>query len=324
MKKSSIFAVLCAVLALAPFSAQAGDFQAWLSDLRKEAARQGISQATINKALSNVTPIARVIELDRKQPEGQLTFAQYRTNIVSPARIEKGRALYRQHYDMLHSIGKKYGVQPEYIVALWGIETNYGGFTGGMKTIDALATLAHDGRRSAFFRKELINALTIIDQGHIDAGDMKGSWAGALGQNQFMPSSFLTYAVDENGDGKKDIWHTHLDIFASSANYLSRSGWHADERWGREVRFPKGGIPADLIDIKVEKPLSYWRQAGLKTMTGQPIPVIQGMKASLIQPDGPHKSAYLVYNNYKTLLKWNRSIYFATSVGLLADSIAAP
>lgn len=305
-------------------TSQAESFEAWLYQMRGKASRAGISETTINAAFQGIKPIERVIELDRKQPEGRLTLAQYIDKIVSQDRIKKGRALYKKHYNTLQKIEAKYGVQAEYVVALWGIETNYGGFTGGTKTLSALATLAHEGRRRDFFTKELINALTIIDQGHITARDMKGSWAGALGQNQFMPSSFLAYAVDENNDGKKDIWATLVDVFGSSSNYLSKSGWHGDERWGREVVLPNKGISQSMIDIKKEKPLSYWREKGIKTTSGQPIPVVEGMNASLIQPDGTGNKAYLVYNNYKVLLKWNRSTYFATSVGLLAEAIAAP
>ena len=302
-------------------SAHAANFNTWLEEFKAEAAAQGISQNIIDNALTGLTPIPKVIELDRKQPEGRLTFAQYRQNVVNPQRIQKGSKLYAQHKDILTEIGKKYGVQPQYIVALWGIETNFGGYTGGFSITRALATLAHDGRRSDFFRTELINALKIQDQGHITNDSMKGSWAGAMGQNQFMPSSFLNFAVDHNNDGKKDIWSTLPDIFASTANYLSRSGWHGGERWGRAVKIPSS-ISEDLISTKIEKPLSFWAQQGVTTMGGAAIPAIDGMQASLIQPDGAGSQAFLVYNNFKTLLKWNRSTYFATSVGLLADAIA--
>lgn len=309
------------ILFLPSFSNAAQPFDLWLKDFQAEAIQKGVLKDTLVKSLNNLTPIKRVIELDRKQPEGRLTFAQYRKNVVNQTRIKKGRQLYKKHHSILQEVGKKYGVQPQYIVALWGIETNYGGYTGGFSIVQSLATLAHDGRRSAFFRSELLNALKIIDAGHIQHADMKGSWAGAMGQNQFMPSSFLTFAVDHNQDGRKDIWGTLPDVFASTANYLSRSGWEGEQRWGRAVQIPNN-IPAHLIDSKKTKPLSVWKELGVKTSAGNSIPVVAGMNASLIQPDGPGSQAYLVYKNHKTLLKWNRSTYFATSVGLLADAIA--
>lgn len=314
--------LLLTFLVLSTYPAQAADFQSWLTDFKADAARQGISQATIDGALTNLTPIPRVVELDRKQPEGRLTFAQYRTNVVNKARITKGRALYKEHQAILTEVSKKYGVQPQYIVSLWGIETNFGGYTGGFSITQALATLAHDGRRSDFFRKELINALKIQDEGHITNDNMKGSWAGAMGQSQFMPSSFLNFAVDHDQDGKKDIWGTKADVFASAANYLSRSGWKGDERWGRAVLLP-AGLDSSLIDSKSTKPLTFWVNQGIKSMRGAPLPPIADMQASLIQPDGPGTQAFLTYSNFRTTLKWNRSTYFAASVGLLADAIAA-
>lgn len=300
--------------------AQAADFQTWLTAFKQDARAKGISQETIDAALTGINPIPRVIELDRRQPEGTMTFAQYKQKVISQDRIEKGKTKYLNHRATLEKIGAQYGVQPQYIVALWGLETSYGGYTGGFEIIPALATLAHDGRRSDFFRSELINALKIIDQGHISVADMKGSWAGAMGQSQFMPSSFLAYAVDYNGDGKKDIWKTEEDVFASAANYLAKNGWIDGQRWGRAVNLP-AGFNRDLIKNKTEMPLSSWSQMGVTLPGGQALPS-EDIKGYIIQEDGPGTAAYVVYNNFKTILKWNRSNYFATSVGLLADSIA--
>ena len=182
-------------------------FEEWLGALKVEAAQSGISPSVISTALDGVRPVERIIELDRKQPEGRMSFAQYRKNIVNNSRINKGRALMREHATLLAAVKQKYGVAPQYIVALWAIETNFGQNTGGFDVVTALATLAWDGRRSDFFRKELLTALQILDQGHITHENMRGSWAGAMGQNQFMPSSFIRYAVDYNEDTKKDIWH---------------------------------------------------------------------------------------------------------------------
>lgn len=314
--------LLLFVIVLVPAMALAAEpFNVWLQGVREDARAQGISEATIQTVLSGVTPIPRVIELDRKQPEGRLTFAQYKDRVINKRRIEDGRALYTQHRALLERVGAAYGVPPQYIVALWGIETSYGDNTGGFSVVRALATLAHDGRRSAFFRKELINALKILDEGHIDPSNMNGSWAGAMGQNQFMPSSFHSFAVDGNGDNRRDIWTSLPDVFASTANYLSKSGWNADERWGRAVSVPSG-VPDSVTGLDIRKPLSYWASLGVRSADGAALPVGTNMMASLVQPDGAGGSSFLVYDNYRVIMKWNKSVYFATSVGLLADSIA--
>ena len=296
-------------------------FEDWLSNFKKDAAKAGISESTINQATQGIQPISRVIELDRKQPEGTMTFAQYKQRVINNNRIQKGRRLYKQHKALLDSTAEKYGVPAPYIVALWGIETSYGDNTGGFKVVPALATLAYDGRRSKFFRQELINALKIIDAGHISHASMKGSWAGAMGQNQFMPSSFHAFAVDGNGDGKRDIWTSLPDVFASTANYLGKSGWKEDERWGREVRIPPS-FTKNMIGLETRHDLETWKKMGVTLTDKQPIPVVKGMKASVVAPDGLKGATYLVYDNYRVIMKWNKSTYFATSVGILADQIA--
>ncbi len=235
-------------------------FDTWLNGFKATAEKKGISQSTITMALSNLSPNDRVVELDRNQPSSKWTFAKYREKIVSPTRIQKGRTLYKKHYNLLKATEAKYGVPAEIIVALWGIESNFGQNTGGFDVIRSLATLAWDGRREKLFTDELVNALKIIDAGHVTRDNMKGSWAGALGQCQFMPSSFNRLAQDGDGDGKKDIWGTQADVFASAANYLSRSGWDAGYRWGREVVIPKN-FSKNLEGLKVKKPLSYWQKS---------------------------------------------------------------
>ena len=299
----------------------AGDYNTWLANVRADAKARGISQRTIDAALtSKVTPVPRIIELDRKQPEGKMTFAQYKKRVISKDRIAQGRRLYREHKTLLNQVSAKYGVQPQYIVALWGIETSYGNNTGGFGVVQALATLAYDGRRSKFFRSELMNALKIIDAGHISAHKMKGSWAGAMGQNQFMPSSFNAYAVDGNGDGKRDIWTSLPDVFASTANYLAKSGWRGDEKWGRRVKLP-AGFSKSLEGRKIKKPISAWKRMGVTLPNGQPLPG-GDLQASIVAPDGVTGPAYIIYNNFRTIMRWNNSTYFATSVGTLADAIA--
>ena len=300
-------------------SSEVDDFSEWLKELHTEALTLGISQATLQASLEGVTLIARVIELDRNQPEFTLTSKQYLERVVPSSRVATGRKLFSEHQKLLSRIGRKYGVQPRFIVALWGIETDFGQNTGGFSVISSLATLAYDGRRSEFFRTELLNALKIIDDGHITPGDMIGSWAGAMGQNQFMPSSFLNFAVDEDGDGRRDIWNTKEDIFASTANYLSRSGWRDDQTWGRQVQLPDR-LDESLIGLSVIKKLGEWQQLGVRRADGSALPTRQ-LPASLVLPDGIKGPAFLVYNNYRTTLKWNRSTFFALAVGALADGI---
>ncbi len=316
------FVALISVLLLFAVPGSAEDFQIWLEKLRVEAEGKGISQSVLDEALAGIQPIPRVIELDRRQPEFTLTFTQYRDRVVPQSRIKKGRVKYQENRDLLEEIGGKIGVQPRFIVALWGIETDFGRVTGGFKVIPALATLAHDGRRSAYFRKELLNALQILHEGHIAPKEMMGSWAGAMGQSQFMPSSFLAHAVDYDGDGRRDIWTTRPDVFASAANYLAKSGWRADQTWGREVKLPRD-FDFALADLKVRKPIGGWQALGVRQPDGGDLPTRQ-LSASIVLPEkGKMSPAYLVYSNYRTTLRWNRSTYFALAVGLLSDGIGA-
>ena len=313
-----IAGIVLAALA-SPACADPG-FDAWLEGVRKEARERGLKESTIESALSDIRPIKRVVELDRRQPEFKLTLDEYLSRVVSGARIEKGRARLAEHREILGEVSAKYKVQPRFIVALWGIETDFGRYLGGFAVIPALASLAYDGRRSAYFRKELFNALTVIDQGHIAAKDMMGSWAGAMGQNQFMPSSFLRYAVDYDGDGRRDIWGTLADIFASSANYLSKVGWRGDQTWGRKVRLPEGFDRA-LVGLKVRKGLRDWQGLGVRRPDGRNLPT-RNLRSSILLPGGADESAYVVYDNFRAILRWNRSNLFATAVGSLADRIA--
>ena len=300
--------------------ATAEEFNTWLDTLKIEARSKGISQSTIESSLSGIKPIPRVIELDRKQPEFTLTFKEYLRRVVSDRRIRIGKAKLVEHEKLLAEITIKYGVQPRYIIALWGIETDFGRITGGFPVISSLATLAYDGRRSKFFRKELFLALKIVDKGHITAKDMLGSWAGAMGQNQFMPSSFHAYAVDYNRDGSKDIWKTLPDIFASIANYLSKSGWQGDQTWGRAVRLPDK-FSSKLLGRKIKKGLNQWHELGVRKLSGKDLPK-RNLISSIIRPEkGMVGPAFVVYHNYGVILKWNRSNYFATAVGTLSDKI---
>ena len=325
MTRREFIAALTASLAClrggAAFAADL-DFPTWLAALRKEAVERGLPPAVVEHSLSEVAPIARVLELDRRQPETTITFDQYIARVVNAARVEAGRARLQEHQDVLARVKRQFGVQPRFIVALWGIETDFGRLTGNFSVIAALATLAYDGRRSAFFREELFNALKIVAQGHISAQEMRGSWAGAMGQSQFMPSSYLAYAYDFDGDGRADIWNSQADVFASAANYLSKIGWRGDETWGREVRLPADFDRALIDHTKVQKPLPEWQALGVRRADGGDLPG-KDISASIIQPGGADGPSFLIYNNYRVLLRWNRSLYFATAVGFLADRIAA-
>ena len=324
MKPARMAAVTVLASALMSGSAVAQEdaaesFAEWRDGVRSEALGLGISASTFDAAFAGVEPIPRVIELDRSQPEVTLTFAQYVERVVPESRVAKGRELLAKHRDLLEPIGRKYGVPPRFIVALWGIETNFGQYLGGFPVIASLATLAHDGRRSAYFRQELMHALRILEDGHITPEAMMGSWAGAMGQSQFMPSSFVNYAVDHDGDGRRDIWGTQGDVFASAANYLAQAGWRAGETWGRFVALP-AGFDDELIGLEVTKTLAEWQALGLRRADGSDLPQA-AMSGSVVLPGGEEGPAYLVYGNYRTIMRWNRSYYFATSVGLLADRI---
>ena len=295
------------------------NFSSWLIELRQEARANGISEATLHEALDNLEPIPRVIELDRRQPEFVQTFWRYLDARVSEKRIERGRNLLKTHKELFDTIEMRYGVQPRFLVAFWGLETNFGDYLGSFSVISSLATLAHDPRRSDFFRAELLAALSIIDDGHISAANMLGSWAGAMGQPQFMPSTFVRFAVDGNGDGRRDIWHTLPDVFSSAANFLSESGWQGDKTWGREVSIPSD-FDLNLTGRQVKKTLAAWQVLGVRKINGENLPRVN-IKASVILPAGHNGPAFLVYNNFHTILRWNRSDFYAIAVGHLADRI---
>ncbi|MBW2707744.1 MAG: lytic murein transglycosylase [Deltaproteobacteria bacterium] len=295
-------------------------FHEWLKGVRQKARAAGVSPEVLDRAFRRLKPISRVVKLDRSQPEFKRTFKRYLSRVVSGRTVWDGRRLYRERRDLLKKIGDQYGVEPQYIVALWGIETRYGRITGGYPVIAALATLAYDGRRGAFFRGELIRALKILEEGHIELEDMDGSWAGAMGQVQFMPSSFLSYAVDYDGDGRRDIWDSVPDALASAANYLSRSGWKKNQGWGGEVSLP-AGFSKNLVGESSKKTLKEWQQLGV---TGKGVAGKPDLQAYLVQPNKNGDPIVLAYPNYGVILKWNRSNYFAIAVGTLADRIAAP
>jgi len=295
-------------------------FDEYLSTLRTESESLGLSAETLDNAFASIEYRKKTIAHDKAQPERKkITLDAYIPRAVPDWKIAVARKHYDENIELLQRIGKDFGVQPRFIVALWGVETNFGNYTGNFSTLSALATLAYDGRRETFFKKELFAALKIIDEGHITAEAMKGSWAGAMGQVQFMPSSFNAYAVDYNNDGKKDIWNSREDALASAANYLKQANWDDTYTWGRQVKLPTN-FNTDIAGLKITKNLAKWQKLGVRTFEGKPLPNVD-LDASIVIPDGVDGRAYLAYNNYKSIMRWNRSDYFATSVAHLSDAI---
>ena len=298
------------------------DFEKWKKKIKIEALDSGISSKTFNLSFKDVKLIKRVIELDRNQPEFKLTFEDYLSKVVNANRRKAAKIKLNENLKILDEIEKKYKVQKRFIIALWGIETNFGKNLGSFPVISSLTTLAFDGRRSNYFKKELINALKIIEEGHIMPNEMKGSWAGAMGQCQFMPSSFLNYATDWNNDGKKDIWNTKNDVFASIANYLKSVGWRDDITWGRSVLLPteKKIDFKSFSNKKIYKTMNEWSELGIKTKEGENLPS-RNIKSRMIIPKKSNNQVFLVYENFENILDWNRSNYFAIAVGVLSDSL---
>lgn len=304
----------------APPAAAQQPFAQFLREVRAEARAGGISERILNAALNDLQPIPRVLELDRRQPEFVLTFAQYRERQVTESRMARGRQLRQENAALLAAIERQHGVPGRMLVAIWGLETNFGGNMGGFNVVGALATLAWDGRRAAFFRRELLAALRILDAGHIQPAAMRGSWAGAMGHPQFMPSSFERFAVDQDGDGRRDIWTSRADSLGSIANYLARNGWREGETWGRQVRLPP------RFDVSVTgrdrtRPLSVWARAGVRAADGSPLPASE-IAAGILLPDGAAGPAFAVYRNFGVIRRYNPSDFYALSVGLLSDGMA--
>lgn len=285
------FLCTVAVLGSAPALAQTtdGKFAAWLRGVRAEATRAGVDQATLDAALEGIEEIPRVLELARNQPEFKMTFERYLEIVVSPERVSRGRTLLAENRTAIDRFAAPAGVPASVVVALWGIESNYGTRLGDFEVVPALATLAYNGFRAQFFRAQLISALKILSQGHIGLPAMKGSWAGAMGQCQFIPTSFIAYAADGDGDGRMDIWTNKADVFASIVNYLHRVGWRAGSGWGQEA----------------------------------PAGTAAGQGGRIVRPAGAGGPTFRTTQNFQAILRWNQSDFFALAVGLLSDQIAA-
>jgi len=292
----------------------------WVRDFKEEALTRGISLGILDQAFVDFEPIARVIELDRDQPEFRLHLEEYLRRVVSKSRVDQGCTMLRRHRSLLERVCTRYHVPPRFLIALWGIESNFGLTRGSFPVIHAIATLAHDGRRSTYFRTELLQALRMVEEGHISLGTMRGSWAGAMGHLQFMPSAFHNFGVDFAGDARIDIWDNLGDAFASAANYLSRSGWSKGQTWGREVRLPPN-FAREMIGLGIQKRLSTWQSLGVRRANGKDLPKRPDLFGSILQPGGKGGRAFVVYENFRVILAWNKSDYFALAVGTLADKL---
>jgi len=299
-------------------AAPSSAFAQWVSDFRAGARTEGISEATLRSAFDDVRYLPRVIELDRSQPEFTRTVWDYLDNTVTPQRVAAGQDKLLQFRSEADAAAARYGVPPAIVIAIWGMESNYGSNYGSTPTIDALATLGFEGRRAEWARAELLAALKILDKGDIPRDRMVGSWAGAMGQTQFMPSNFLAYAVDADGDGRRDIWDSMADVMASTANFLSRAGWQADKPWGVEVRLP-AGFDFGRADTAVRQSSAQWAAEGVRTVDGQPLPAFD--ESAILLPAGARGPAFLVGPNFRAILRYNNSTSYALAVGLLAQRL---
>ena len=335
IKKLAI--ILCSVCLSGSVVAKTqAEFQTYLSDLKQEAIAKGYDSKLIDDAFATASYKEKVVSADKNQPEVKETLETYLPKRVPQWKIDRARKLYAENKDVLEQVAKEFGVQARFIVALWGLESNFGTIQGGHNVISSLVTLAFDGRREALYKRQLWAALDILKSGHITLDKFKGSWAGAMGQTQFMPTSFNAYAVDYNNDGRKDIWTTKEDAFASIANYLKQEGWDDSLTWGRQVKLPenfdskyvlKRGTKTRKQWLEYwndsERSLADWQALGVRKADGSDLPNVD-VRAALVMPDDINGRMYLAYDNYKVFMHWNRSYYFATSVGYLSDRIGYP
>lgn len=301
-------------------AAAEGDFHGFLAAVQREAIARGIRRATLDIAFRYIQYLPHVVELDHRQPEHRLTFAEYFSKVVTQQRLDDARRHLVDNWGLLQRVRRYFNVQPRFVVALWGVESDFGRTMGSYSVPAALATLAYDGRRGELFRAELLSALRILDQGNIRPDNMVGSWAGAMGQCQFMPSTFLRYAVDFDGDGRRDIWNDRADALGSIANYLAHLGWRGNQDWGREVVVP-ARFDTRLAGLDNRRPIADWSRLGIRPAGAAPFSGREP-NASLVLPDGSSGTGFLVYDNFRAIKRWNNSTYFAAAVGYIADSIA--
>ncbi len=315
------FLLLFGILLSAPGrAADEAAFAGCLAGLEQQALTAGVSEATIRDVMGSIERVERVIQLDRNQPEFTRTFADYYERRVTDARVRQGRELLARHKTLLDRVQRQYGVPAQYLVAFWGLETNFGSYFGKIPTTNALATLACDQRRAEFFTGEFVAALRILDAGDIDRRSMLGSWAGAMGHMQFLPSVFLQYAIDGDGDGRRNLWGSVPDAMASAGNFLQGLGWQPGLRWGREIRLPRN-FDYGLAGRRNRRALSEWVGLGVTNAYGGTLPPLD-LEAAVLVPAGHEGPAFLAYQNFDVIMRWNRSEYYAIAVGRLADRIA--
>jgi membrane-bound lytic murein transglycosylase B len=295
-------------------------FARWIADFSASARTAGISEETLRLAFDDIRFIPRVTELDGAQPEFTRAVWDYLDSAVSAQRVVRGQDRLRQARPAVDAAAARYGVPAEILAAIWGMESNYGSNTGDIPTIDALASLGFEGRREAWARSQLLAALKILQNRDINRAQMIGSWAGAMGQTQFLPSNFLAYAVDADGDGRRDIWGSLPDVMASTANFLARSGWQAGQPWGLEVRLPPG-FDLALADAEQRQPASAWADQGVRSVDGAPLPALAD--SAILLPAGARGPAFLVGPNFRSILRYNNSTSYALAVGLLAQALAS-
>jgi membrane-bound lytic murein transglycosylase B len=311
---------LAAPLAALPLAAAAKDgFGAFVASVRAEAIRAGVRGVTVDAAFEGVRPNPKVMELDHHQPEFTLTWAQYRQRVLPQSRLDLARDTYAREQGQLADITARYGADARVVMGIWGLESGFGAHTGNYRIVEALATLAYDGRRAGYFRGELLGALRILDAGDVSPHAMTGSWAGAMGQPQFMPSSYLHYAVDADGDGRRDIWTDRADVFGSVANYLAKCGWRAGEPWGQAVRVPAG--MAGRTGREAVRTLGAWQADGVRRADGRPFSRAD-VRGAVVMPDGEGGEAFMVYANFNVIRRYNPSDYYALAVGLLGAAAA--
>jgi membrane-bound lytic murein transglycosylase B len=296
-------------------------FDQYLSYLKLESIEQGYTRDFVDRVFTDVSYRKKSVIADKNQPETKLTLDKYLATRVPDWKVKKAIDLMAQHHVLLEQVEQQFGVQKRFIVALWGNESNFGSIMGKHSVINSLVTLAYEGRREALFKKQLFAALKILQEGHVDLQKFVGSWAGAMGQSQFMPTSFLDYAVDFDNDGRKDIWNNKADVFASIANFLKSEGWSNQITWGRQVTVPDN-FDFSLAGLKSssKRLLADWQSMGVRRYDGMNLPDLT-IRGSLIAPDGESGRIFLVYENFHTLMKWNRSSYFGVSVSYLSDRI---
>ena len=296
-------------------------FQGFLAGMRAEARRAGISAATLDHAFAGVQLNQKVLEHYNHQPEFTMTWAQYRALLITDQRIANGRSAFQQNRALFGRVQDRFGVGPGVITGIWGLESSFGAGMGDFHVVEALATLAWEGRRASFFRGELMAALHILDNGDVSPAHMLGSYAGAMGQPQFMPSSYLRYAVDFEGHGKRDIWTSKPDVLGSIANYLARSGWRGGEAWGQPVTL-SGSLDRTATGRDNHRPVGEWARLGVRAADGRSLAQAD-TQAAVLLPDGPGGDAFLVYANFTAIRRYNPSDYYALVVGLLGDTVVA-